>query len=154
MKKSIFALASIMVFAGTIVTSCKPKTAEEQESQEKVEDAKDNLAAAKDSLSVARREATDEEWIAFKNASDSTIIANDMKIAALKLKIKNTGNKIDSSYQKSIYVIEQRNKNLKLKMDAYKNDVNSDWQSFKREFKHDTDEIGQALKDLTVDNKE
>lgn len=154
MKKSIFALASIMVFAVTIVTSCKPKTAEEQESQEKVEDAKDNLAAAKDSLSVARREATDEEWIAFKNASDSTIIANDMKIAALKLKIKNTGNKIDSSYQKSIYVIEQRNKNLKLKMDAYKNDVNSDWQSFKREFKHDTDEIGQALKDLTVDNKE
>jgi hypothetical protein len=154
MKKSIFALASIMVFAVTIVTSCKPKTAEEQESQEKVEDAKDNLAAAKDSLSVARREATDEEWIAFKNASDSTIIANDMKIAVLKLKIKNTGNKIDSSYQKSIYVIEQRNKNLKLKMDAYKNDVNSDWQSFKREFKHDTDEIGQALKDLTVDNKE
>lgn len=154
MKKSIFALAVMMVVTGTILTSCKPKTAEEQESQEKVEDAKDNLAAAKDSLSAARREATDEEWKAFKNSSDSTIMANDLKIAALKLKIKRTGNNIDSTYQKSVYVMEQRNRNLKLKMDAYKNDVSSDWQSFKREFKHDTDELGQALKDLTVNNKE
>jgi hypothetical protein len=81
-------------------------------------------------------------------------MANDLKIAALKLKIKKTGNNIDSTYQKSVYVMEQRNKNLKLKMDAYKKDVNSDWQSFKREFKHDTDELGQALKDLTVNNKE
>lgn len=38
-------------------------------------------------------------------------------------------------------------------MEPYKNDMNSDWQSFKEEFKHDTDEIDQALKDLTVDNK-
>jgi len=29
----------------------------------------------------------------------------------------------------------------------------SNWESFKREFNHDMDEIGQALKDLTVDNK-
>ena len=49
--------------------------------------------------------------------------------------------------------MEQKNKDLKVKMDAYKNDVSSDWQSFKREFKHDTDEIGKVLKDLTVDNK-
>jgi hypothetical protein len=38
-------------------------------------------------------------------------------------------------------------------MDTYKNDANSNWQSFKREFKHDTDELGQALKDFTVNNK-
>jgi predicted RNase H-like nuclease (RuvC/YqgF family) len=154
MKKSIFALAGIMVVAGTILTSCKPKTAEEQESEEKVEVARENLWDAKDSLNVARQKATDEEWKAFKRSGDSTIIANNLKIAALKLKIRNTGNNIDSTYQKSVYVMEERNKNLKLKMDAYKNDVSSDWQSFKREFKHDTDEIGQALKDLTVNNKE
>ena len=31
--------------------------------------------------------------------------------------------------------------------------IQSNWESFKREFNHDMDEIGQALKDLTVDNK-
>ncbi len=133
--------------------SCKPATKEEQQSQEKVEIAKDNLEDAKDSLSVAKRAASDEEWKAFKNSGDSIIRINDLRIAELKLKIKNTGATIDTKYQENIDVLEQKNKDLKVKMDAYKNDVNSDWQSFKREFKHDTDEIGKALKDLRVDNK-
>jgi DNA-directed RNA polymerase subunit N (RpoN/RPB10) len=29
----------------------------------------------------------------------------------------------------------------------------SDWEAFKREFNHDMEELGKALKDLTVDNK-
>lgn len=29
----------------------------------------------------------------------------------------------------------------------------SDWETFKREYNHDMDELGNALKDLTVDNK-
>jgi hypothetical protein len=37
-------------------------------------------------------------------------------------------------------------------MDTYEK-KQSDWESFKREFNHDMDELGQALKDLTVDNK-
>jgi len=28
-----------------------------------------------------------------------------------------------------------------------------EWETFKREFNHDMDELGKALKDLTVDNK-
>lgn len=39
-------------------------------------------------------------------------------------------------------------------METYKNDANADWQSFKREFDHDIDEVGQALKDLRVDNEQ
>jgi len=153
MKKSIFTLAIITCLSGIVMISCKPNTKEQKESQEKVEIARDNVQDAKDSLDVAKRAATDEEWKAFKNSGDSVININNLRIAGLKLKIKNTGNSIDAEYQKNIAAMEQKNKDLKVKMDTYKNDVNSDWQSFKREFKHDTDEIGQALKDLTVDNK-
>ena len=153
MKKSIFTLAIITSIAGTILMSCKPGTNEEKESQEKVEIARDNVQDAKDSLAVAKQVATEAEWKAFKNSGDSITRINDLRIAGLKLKIKKTGKDIDSKYQENIAVLEQKNKDLKVKMDAYKNDANSDWQSFKREFKHDTDEIGKALKDLTVDNK-
>ena len=153
MKKSILALAVVTCIAVTVTISCKPATKEEKESQEKVELAKDNLEDAKDSLSVAKRAASDEEWKAFKNSGDSIIRINDLRIAELKLKIKNTGATIDTKYQENIDVLEQKNKDLKAKIDVYKNDVNSDWQSFKREFKHDTDEIGKSLKDFTVDNK-
>lgn len=153
MKKSIFKLAVISCIAVTVIISCKPWTEEEKESQEKVEIARDNLEYAKDSLDMAKKAANKEEWNAFKSSGDSIIRINDIRIAELKMKMKNTGKSIDTKYQKNIDIMEQRNKDLRVKMDAYKNDVNTDWQSFKREFKHDTDEIGQALKDLTIDNR-
>ena len=71
----------------------------------------------------------------------------------LKLKIKTSEKSIDNQYEKNIEALEQKNKNLKEKMKTYKKGVNSDWQSFQREFNHDMDELGNALKDLTVNNK-
>lgn len=153
MKKSVFTLAVVAFATAMLLASCKPSTPEEKESQEKVEIARDNLDDAKDSLAVARKEATKQEFDAFRNSGDSIIRINNLKIAELKLKMKETGKSIDASYQKNIDVLEQKNENLKVKMDTFKNDAKSDWQSFKREFKHDTDEIGKALKDLTVNNK-
>lgn len=153
MKKIIFILAIMTVIVGTTLVSCKSTTKEEIASQEKVDDAEQNLADAKDSLVVARKAATAEEWQTFKNQTDSVIRYNEAQIADLKLKMQKTGKSVDANYQKNIDILEQKNKNLKAKIDTYKNDANSDWQSFKREFNHDMDEIGKAFKDLTVDNK-
>lgn len=153
MKKTIFTLAALTFITGTLMMSCKSSTKEEKESQEKVQDAKENVQDAKDSLVVAKKTATAEEWKAFKKKTDSVINDNKARITELKLKMKKTGVSIDAKYQENIDILEQKNKDLKVKMDTYKNDANSDWQSFKREFNHDMDELGQAFKDLTVDNK-
>ena len=153
MKKTIFFLAITTIIVGTTVVGCKSTTKEEIESQEKVDVAEQNLKDAKDSLVVAKKEATAEEWQTFKNQTDSVISYNEAQIAELKLKMQKTGKSVDAKYQKNIDILEQKNKDLKVKVDTYKNDANSDWQSFKREFNHDMDEIGQAFKDLTVDNK-
>jgi len=150
MKKIIFTLA---ITAVTVLVSCKPSTKEQIASQDKVQDAKENVQDAKDSLAVAKKEANAEEWSIFKSQTDSVINYNEARIAELKLKMKKTGKSIDSKYEKNIGVLEQKNKDLKIKMETYKNDANADWQSFKREFNHDMGEIGQSLKDLTVDNK-
>jgi hypothetical protein len=153
MKKTIFFLAITTFIVGTVLVSCKSTTKEEVESQEKVDVAEQNLKDAKDSLVVAKKAATAEEWQTFKNQTDSVISYNEAQIAELKLKMQNAGKSVDAKYQKNIDILEQKNKDLKVKADTYKNDANSDWQSFKREFKHDMDEIGQAFKDVTVDNK-
>ena len=153
MKKTIFFLAITTIIVGTTVVGCKSTTKEEIESQEKVDVAEQNLKDAKDSLVVAKKEATAEEWQTFKNHTDSVISYNEAQIAELKLKMQKTGKSVDAKYQKNIDILEQKNKDLKVKVGTYKNDANSDWQSFKREFNHDMDEIGQAFKDLTVDNK-
>jgi Na+-transporting methylmalonyl-CoA/oxaloacetate decarboxylase gamma subunit len=153
MKKTIFFLAITTFIVGTVLVSCKSTTKEEVESQEKVDVAEQNLKDAKDSLVVAKKAATAEEWQTFKNQTDSVISYNEAQIAELKLKMQNAGKSVDAKYQKNVDILEQKNKDLKVKADTYKNDANSDWQSFKREFKHDMDEIGQAFKDVTVNNK-
>lgn len=153
MKKTILILAVLTIMVGTTIVGCKSTTKEEIESQEKVDVAEQNLKDAKDSLIVAKKAATAEEWQTFKKQTDSVISHNQAQIADLKLKMQKTGNTVDTKYQKNIDVLEQKNKDLKTKINSYKNDANNDWQSFKREFNHDLDEIGQAFKDLTVDNK-
>jgi peptidoglycan hydrolase CwlO-like protein len=153
MKKSIFTLAVATFVIGSSITGCKPNTEKEQDAQENVDSAKVAVTEAEEDLDEAKRAATAEEWQQFKEDTNAKIEENNAKIAELKLKIKKTGKDIDKAYQKNIDTIEQRNKNLKIKIDSYQNDVNSDWNSFKREFNHDMDELGQSLKDFTVNNK-
>lgn len=153
MKNKVHPVALTICCVGIFMVGCKPATKEVLDSQQQVEVAKENVQDANDTLRQARKAVTAEEWKAFKYSSDSIIKINDMRIAALKSKMNRTGKSIDTVYQRNIDVVEQRNENLKSKMNAFNNDVNEDWQSFKREYKHDTDELGQALKDLTVNNK-
>ena len=146
MKKIIFAFVVMTFVTAITVVSCKPATKEENEATENAKEANQELIDVK-------KAATAEEWKAFKNSGDSLINKNEEKIAELKLKMKNTGKSIDAKYKDNIEVLEQKNKDLKVKMETYKNDTNADWQSFKSEFNHDMDELGQSLKDFTVDNK-
>lgn len=153
MKKTILTLVITLFLATTVFVSCKPATQEEVEAAENVEEAKQDVEEAREDLAEAKKEANTAEWEAFKKSGDSIIAINDARIAALKLKMKSTGKSIDVKYQNNIDALEQKNQNLKVKIKDYKNDVDADWKSFKNEFNHDINEIGDALRDLTVDNK-
>jgi hypothetical protein len=147
MKKSIFTLAiASTLIAGSIFTGCKPSTP-------KVEAAQENVQDAKQELKDAQQAATAEEWKAFKDESEVKISNNEARIAELKIKIKKSGKNLDKLYEQKIDALEQQNKDMKARIDMYENNAHSDWESFKREFNHDMDELGNALKDLTVDNK-
>ena len=146
MKKTILTLVITMFVVTAAFVSCKPATKEEIE-------AKENVQEANEELTEAKRAATAEEWQEFKDDMNEAIKKNEERIAELKLEMKKTGKSVDAQYEKSIDDLEQKNKDLKIKMETYKNDANADWQSFKREFNHDMDELGNALKDLTVNNK-
>ena len=66
--------------------------------------------------------------------------------------MKKPGEIFDALYEKKIANLELQNKDMKARLEAYEK-IQSDWESFKYEFNHDMDAIGEALKDLTVDNK-
>ncbi|TDE07174.1 MULTISPECIES: hypothetical protein [Flavobacterium] len=153
MKKIFFTLAITTFMAGTLLVGCQDTSKKEEAAKDNVEEARDNLDDAKEELSDARAAATEKEWNDFKESTDSTIKQNEIRIAEMKTNMKKTGKSIDEMYAKQIEALELKNKNIKLKVQEYKNDTNSDWQSFKEEYNRDMDELGAAMKNLTVDNK-
>lgn len=153
MKKSILIFAVAIFSAATLFVSCKPSTKEEIEAKENVQEAEADVQEAKEDLSEARRQANADEWQSFKDDMNVVIDKNDARIAELKLEMKKTGKEADADYKRKVEALNEKNAELKEKMKTYKNDANSDWQSFKREFNHDMDELGNAFKDLTVNNK-
>lgn len=153
MKKTNLILAAAMFTVLALFINCKQSSNETTPAQENVEEAKEDVQEAREELSEARQQANAEEWQNFKDEMNAAIEKNDARIEELKQKIKNTGKAADAAYYKKIDALKEKNEQLKIKMDTYKNDADSDWQSFKREFNHDMDELGNALKDITVNNK-
>lgn len=153
MKKTILSITIIMFIVANVLVSCQNSSKKEEAAKDNVEEARDNLDDAQDELSDVRAAATEEEWKAFKESTNATVVQNEILIAEMKAKIKKTGKSIDEIYAKKIIDLEQRNKDIRLKVETYKNDTNSDWQSFKEEYNRDMNELGTAIKNLTVDNK-
>jgi septal ring factor EnvC (AmiA/AmiB activator) len=154
MKKATFKLTSIALFIAAVsFTSCQSPTQKTDAADAKVQDAKQDLKEARQDAVAAHTAATAEEWQAFKTDVESKMKANETRIAELKAEMKKTGKKMDAAYSKSIDDLEQKNKAMKERLDTFGNNAQSDWASFKREFSHDMDDLGNALKNLTVDNK-
>lgn len=153
MNNKFFTLALTMLIGGTIFTACQSSAQKQENADAKLQDAKEELKDVKQDANVeAQKEATAEEWTTFRNESQEKIWANEKQIAELKVKMNKPGKLLDAAYAKRIDSLEEKNKDLKRRMDAYEKS-HSDWESFKREFNYDMDELGKALKDLTVDNK-
>jgi hypothetical protein len=72
-------------------------------------------------------------------------------IAEFKLKIESTGKTFDPLYEKRINSLEAQNSKLKARIEMY-DKSQSNWESFKRQFNHDMDELGEAFAVISVDN--
>ena len=129
----VFILSSL--FAG-----CSTPGEKVEEKREKVEEAKQDLNKAEEDY------ASDMEQ--FRTETDSAIARNQREIDELNKNTAKEKKEAREEYRKRIAELDQRNKNMKLKMEEYKGEGKEKWESFKREFKHDMDELGQALRDL------
>ena len=154
MKKILLTLVVATVFlTGTIFTGCQSSSQKEASARDNLQEAKQDLKEAqKDANEEAQKLATAEDWETFKSDAEITIRNNEIRIAELRVKLNKPGTILDPMYEKRIEILEQQNKDLKKRIDYYEKN-NSDWETFKREFNHDMDELGKALKDITVDNK-
>jgi chromosome segregation ATPase len=144
MKKIIFYTALSAIAASSILTSCQSK-------EKKVEDAKEEVQEAKQELKEAQQELN-TEYPTFKTDAETKIADNEKRIAELREKLNKPGKApLDEMRKKRIDELEEKNAVLRSRLYGYEKE-RSDWETFKREFNHDMEGIGDAFKDLGKDN--
>ncbi len=127
----------IAITASVWLTSCSsPAT--------KVETAKENVADANKELNKANADVQNDIENYKKEMIDK-IMLNEQQIAEVK-------KKNETEKKEKIAKLEKRNADLRLKMENYKGEGKDNWENFKAEFKHDMEELGQAFKDIGVNN--
>jgi hypothetical protein len=154
-NNSVLIIAITLLIGGLFLSACQSPSAKEEEAVENAQDTKQELEVVKQDAKAQEQlqnEISAEDWKIFKLESEQKIRENDTRIAELKVKMRKSGKLLDPLFDKKIENLEQKNKVLKAKIIAY-DKTQSNWEEFKREFKHDMDELGEAMKDLTIDNK-
>ena len=144
MKKTIYLITATAFVTANIISGCNSPA-------EKVEHAKENLQEAKVELSDAQKDSV-ADFEVFMAESGQKINANEKAIQAYKESISKAKRQIKSEDQKVIDALEQKNIDLRKKMEDYKKNGKDEWAAFKTELNHDMDELGKAIKDLTVKN--
>jgi F0F1-type ATP synthase membrane subunit b/b' len=144
MKKSITTIIASAFVAGVLLTSCNTPA-------QKVENAEDNVAQAHDELDNANAEYK-ADMENYRRETADKISINQRSIAEFNARIANEKKDAQAEYRKKVAALEQKNSDMKMKLDNYKAEGKENWKKFKIEFNRDMEELGIAFKDLTVKN--
>ena len=80
------------------------------------------------------------------------ILDNEKEINKLKEKRINIKESKREKYDNDIRQLEIKNDELRSRMFTYQDEGKEKWESFKNEFNHDMDEMGNSIKDLFKNN--
>lgn len=144
MKNKYTKLVALSMLTATAFVACDSPA-------KKVETATEKLSEAKAELSQAQKDSV-LDYETFKMESETRIAKNEEFIMAYKERMKKTKKELKAADQKMVDELEQKNINMRKKIEEFRTDGKDKWVDFKIEFNHDMDELGSAIKDLTVKN--
>jgi outer membrane murein-binding lipoprotein Lpp len=122
MKIMIFLVAlTIPLMAGIMFTGYQSSTQKKEAVRTKVQDVNQDLnAVQKDTNSAVQKVVTAEEWKTFnKSEFELKIKTNEMRITELNIKIRKPAELFDTFYVKKIASLEEENRFLKARLEAY-----------------------------------
>jgi hypothetical protein len=153
MKKTILTMVVIALMAITGSTSYGQNVDKKAEkARENIQEGKKDVIKAKQDLKVAQKDSV-ADYQKFKKESEAKIKANEKSIAELKVKVSKVDLKEKAEYEKKLGAIEQKNVNLKKRLEDYNAKGQSKWTTFKLKFDSDIEELGKELKNFFVGKK-
>lgn len=117
-----------------------------------VQESNGNSAASKQDLKDAQGNS-DDELRKFKEESAIKIRENKRMIADLKVRVSRFHAREKADFHRNLGALEQRNKKLKKEVAHFKASEQDNLLLYERDINHDLNEVGDALKDFTINNK-
>jgi len=136
MKTKYFILASSLLIAGLFFTGCNNQ-----------ENAKDSVEQANQDMINAQVQF-EKDWQQFKSDAELRINDNQQKIDDYKTAMKTTSTKFKAKYENEVLTLEQKNIELKKKLNDFKYERKENWEEFKTTFNNDMDVVSNALNDI------
>jgi DNA repair exonuclease SbcCD ATPase subunit len=140
MRNSLLTLAALACMSGTLLTSCNTPS-------QKVEKAQENVDEANKKLDQANEEYLAEVEFYRKEAA-AKIEANEKSIAEFKARKESLKQDARADYESKLFQLEEKNTDMKKKMEDYKLEGRDKWDTFKSDFGRGMDEIGKAFSEL------
>ena len=105
-----------------------------------------------DSLAVLKSD-TLILWETFRKQSIEKIKNNENRISELKTIIANGGDGVKLSDQKTINEAERRNDSLRNRLDYYRDEKNENLELFKQKFKDDINAVTKSIRSIKIKSK-
>lgn len=119
------------------------------QTDKKATKARKHIAAAKQDLKEAKIDSA-EDYRIFKKDAETSIADNKKTI--LELKVKKANDTKDEKYDKRVLALERTNNDLEYRINHSHTTKSMAWTTFKREFMHDLNGLGDAIKNVGVNN--
>ena len=145
MKRKLLYLFVMAAFLATINSSCRSKMERRRE--------KGLSEAIQSSRLDTLSDEGSQAWRTFRDESKAKIKEFENKIDELRNDRSKPGKPLDEDLDRQLNELKIRVREIRENLENYGESSHDNWESFKREFNHDMNGIGKALKDLTVDNE-
>ncbi|KGL64308.1 hypothetical protein [Polaribacter sp. Hel1_85] len=164
MKTKILSLTMMIIMAGVMLTSCGQGSKQDAKKVKgDIKELNKDLKKGAQDSSKEIQTAIKSNWKQFKASSEVAIENTEKQIEVLRIKIAKANKNEKERLTKALDKLEQKTKELKDKlakrgkefkenMIDFNQSAKAEEQEFEREFTHDMNELGTALKDLFKNN--
>lgn len=126
-----------------------------QQPEEKLKEARNEVANAKQDLKDAKREVRaqwEQSWLKFKQNSGEELADNERRIIELRKEVNNIDARYRAKYNTRIDELEGRINESRDRINNYRDEGDERWESFKTEMRRDMDDLKSSLSSITIRN--
>ena len=144
MKETILSTVMIVSMALIMLTGCTSSSKKVKFAKENVAYAKENVVDANQKLNQALLDSVQD----YKKHTEEKLLDNEKSLALYKGKIASEKIENRAKFQKEWAALAKRNEQMKQKLENYSEEKDGKWETFKKKFDYDMDELGKSFKEL------